>query len=180
MSPSDRLSLLSIIITAVVGIVAIVIALVIYHRQTGQSARQLELIGKLNELGALQKKQTESLANLELREKFGTISSRAERLAGVRGKTLQDLEMSSVGANDETEILEWRAQIMYTIYDCLAVDHVYADADPDIQEQFRAMMHGYDDTWAQIPVLHGDRKELNVPISDSLLTLFKCRLKAYQ
>lgn len=69
---------------------------------------------------------------------------------------------------------------MYTMYDCLAVDHVYADADLKVQEQFKTMMHQYDEVWAHVPVLHGNREELHAGPGETLLTLFKHSLQAYQ
>jgi hypothetical protein len=176
MSISDALSLASLVL----GTIAIVIAFVIYRRQTSQSNRQLAIISQIDALTDHQSQRATALANLELREKFGTISSRAERLESIRHKTLADLRLTQhLTPRQKEQILEWRAQIMYLLYDCLAVDEVYEHATLATQHEFRELMFGYNDVWKDVPMIHGDRAELRVANADNLLTFFSKRLRAY-
>jgi hypothetical protein len=75
------------VISLALGTAAIIIAFVIYRRQSSQSDRQFAIISQIDALTDHQSQRATALANLELREKFGTISSRAERLEAVRHKT---------------------------------------------------------------------------------------------
>lgn len=178
MNLSDQLSLVG----DVLAVTAIVVALRIYNRQSQQSAKQGDLIEQIKALTAQQDRRATALANLELREKFGTISSRAERLSSIgSGKKASDFEVCSSMTEDERDtVLEHRAQIMYTIYDCLAVDQVFDEANDEVKDQFRELMHGYDTIWRKIPVLHGNRSELRNMDGKTLFHLFKSCLKVYR
>lgn len=162
MSISDALSVASLAL----GTAAIVIAVAIYVRQTRQSE--------------IQYKRATALANLELLEKFGTISSRAERLEEIRLKTSADLQLGPhLTASRKEHIREWRAQIMYLIYDCLAVNEAYKYAALETQQQFREIMFGYNNVWKDIPMIHRDRAGLGAVDAENLLTFFSEHLQAY-
>jgi hypothetical protein len=112
------------------------------------------LTGRLDE----QAKHAAALANLEFREKFGTISSRTERLEAIRGKRVEDLTIEATLDPEERERrLEWRAQIMYLIYDCLAVHEVYDEADLPVQNEFKGLIDSYSDVWETVPLVHPER-----------------------
>lgn len=176
MSISDWLSVISLIL----GTLAIIIAIVIYLRQSSQSQRQSDTISKIDTLTDHQSQRATALANLELREKFGTISSRAERLEAVRHKTSADLQLTQhLTPRRKEEVLEWRAQIMYLVYDCLAVDEVYDYADDTAQREFKELMFGYDNVWKDLPMIHRERIELHVPDGDSIFAFFSKRLRVY-
>jgi hypothetical protein len=176
MSISDALSIISLAL----GAAAIIIAVVIYRRQSSQSDRQLTIISKIEDLTDHQGQRATALANLELREKFGTISSRAERLEAVRHKTSADLQLTQhLTPRQKEHILEWRAQIMYLLYDCLAVDEVYKYAATSTQHEFKELMFGYNDVWKDLPMIHGERTELRVADADNLFTFFSKHLRAY-
>jgi hypothetical protein len=163
MSFSDALSVASLGL----GSIAIAIAVGIYRRQTSQTNAQ--------------GRRASALANLELREKFGTISSRAERLEAIRHKTSADLGITKhLRPRKKEQILEWRAQIMYLLYDCLAVDEVYEHATLATQHEFKELMVGYNEIWKDVPMIHGDRAELRAANADNLLEFFTKRLRAYK
>jgi hypothetical protein len=183
MSFSDILSVISLAL----GTAAIIIAYVIYRRQSGQSDRQLNIINQqlsiikqIDDLTDRQNQRATALANLELREKFGTISSRAERLEAVRHKTSADLQLGQhLTPRQKEQVLEWRAQLMYLLYDCLAVDEVYEHAGASAKQEFKELMFGYNEVWKDLPMIHGERAELHVDDAHSLLTFFSRRLRAY-
>jgi hypothetical protein len=191
MSFSDALNVISLVL----GTSAIVIAIVIYRRQTHQSNaqgkilerqthqsnEQREIIDKINELTDHQSQRATALANLELREKFGTISSRAERLEEVRRKTSADLQLTEhLTPRKKEQILEWRAQLMYLLYDCLAVDEAYGYAAATTQGEFKELMFGYNDVWKELPMIHGERAELCAAGADSIFKFFAKRLRVYR
>lgn len=176
MSISDTLSVISLVL----GTVAIIIAFVIYWRQSSQSDRQTDILEKIDTLTDHQSQRATALANLELREKFGTISSRAERLEVVRHKTSADLQLTQhLTPRQKEQVLEWRAQIMYLVYDCLAVDEVYDYAGATAQQEFKELMFGYDDIWKAVPMIHGERTELHVADARTIFAFFSKRLRVY-
>lgn len=176
MSISDTLSVISLAL----GSSAIIIAFFIYGRQSSQSKRQYETISKIDTLTDHQGQRATALANLELREKFGTISSRAERLEAVRHKTSADLRLTQhLTPRQKEQVLEWRAQIMYLVYDCLAVNEVYDHAGDTAQQEFKELMFGYDNVWKDLPMIHGERTELHVTGADSIFAFFSKRLRVY-
>jgi hypothetical protein len=176
MSISDALNLISLVL----GTAAIIIAFVIYRRQSSQSDRQFAMISQIDALTDHQSQRATALANLELREKFGTISSRAELLEVVRHKTSADLQLTQhLSPRQKEHILEWRAEIMYLLYDCLAVDEVYEHAAASTQQEFKELMFGYNEVWKDLPMIHGERSELRGADADNLFTFFSKRLRAY-
>ena len=135
MSSSDVMSLTG----DVLAVIAIALASMIYLRQQKQTKAQED--------------QAEALANLEITEKLGTISSRAERLASIAGgETAANLD-----AREDKQACDDRAQIMYAVYDCLALDEVYPYASPAKQDKYRELLEEYWQIWERVPLLHASR-----------------------
>jgi hypothetical protein len=113
-----------------------------------------------------------ALANLELREKFGTISSRAERLEAIRDVPAADLVIEAgMETGERDRRLERRAQIMYLVYDLLAVYEVYDQAAPTVQQEFRELIASYNHVWESVPLINAERFAL-AP-QDSLRTFLE-------
>jgi hypothetical protein len=143
MSFSDTIGVISL----AVGSLSLTAALVIAFRQFRQVKAQ-------NLLAA-------SLASLELREKLGTISSRAERLEAARDQPAEALAISpDLTADERDRRLELRAQIMYLLNDCLAVHEVYDQAREDVQKAFRDVIMRHYDLWAAVPLIEHDAFDL--------------------
>jgi hypothetical protein len=132
-------------------------------------------LAALNALIRDQAARATALANLELREKFGTISSRAERLEAIRGVPAGHLVIEAGMETEERDRrLEWRAQIMYLVYDLLAVYEVYDQAAPTVQQEFRELIASYNDVWESVPLINAERFAL-AP-QDSLRTFLETKL----
>jgi hypothetical protein len=132
-------------------------------------------LAALNALIQDQAARATALANLELREKFGTISSRAERLEAIRGVPAAHLVIEAGMETEERDRrLEWRAQIMYLVYDLLAVYEVYDQAAPTVQQEFRELIASYNHVWESVPLINAERFAL-AP-QDSLRTFLETKL----